>query len=85
MGGSSSVAERQLPKLNVAGSIPVSRSNGFSYYDERRNSRIRCPPSRDGAGFLLVLFIRPRHCFIQSLGCLAWAERTLDFQSNATH
>ena len=26
-GGSSSVAERQLPKLNVAGSIPVSRSN----------------------------------------------------------
>ena len=27
MGGSSSVAERQLPKLNVAGSIPVSRSN----------------------------------------------------------
>ncbi len=27
MGGSSSVAERQLPKLNVAGSIPVSRSS----------------------------------------------------------
>ena len=27
MGGSSSVVERQLPKLNVAGSIPVSRSN----------------------------------------------------------
>jgi len=27
MSGSSSVAERQLPKLNVAGSIPVSRSN----------------------------------------------------------
>ena len=26
MGGSSSVVERQLPKLNVAGSIPVSRS-----------------------------------------------------------
>jgi hypothetical protein len=26
MSGSSSVAERQLPKLNVAGSIPVSRS-----------------------------------------------------------
>ena len=26
-GGSSSVAERQLPKLNVAGSIPVSRSS----------------------------------------------------------
>ena len=25
--GSSSVVERQLPKLNVAGSIPVSRSN----------------------------------------------------------
>ena len=24
--GSSSVVERQLPKLNVAGSIPVSRS-----------------------------------------------------------
>jgi hypothetical protein len=29
MGGSSSVAERQLPKLNVAGSIPVSRSSNF--------------------------------------------------------
>jgi hypothetical protein len=29
-GGSSSVAERQLPKLNVAGSIPVSRSNIIS-------------------------------------------------------
>ena len=29
-GGSSSVAERQLPKLNVAGSIPVSRSNIFN-------------------------------------------------------
>ena len=27
MSGSSSVAERQLPKLNVAGSIPVSRSS----------------------------------------------------------
>ena len=26
-GGSSSVVERQLPKLNVTGSIPVSRSN----------------------------------------------------------
>jgi hypothetical protein len=26
LGGSSSVVERQLPKLNVAGSIPVSRS-----------------------------------------------------------
>ena len=24
------MAERQLPKLNVAGSIPVSRSNNFS-------------------------------------------------------
>jgi hypothetical protein len=30
MGGSSSVAERQLPKLNVAGSIPVSRSRNSS-------------------------------------------------------
>jgi len=30
LGGSSSVAERQLPKLNVAGSIPVSRSNHFN-------------------------------------------------------
>ena len=28
--GSSSVVERQLPKLNVAGSIPVSRSNPIS-------------------------------------------------------
>jgi hypothetical protein len=30
LGGSSSVVERQLPKLNVAGSIPVSRSNPFN-------------------------------------------------------
>jgi hypothetical protein len=30
VGGSSSVAERQLPKLNVAGSIPVSRSKKIS-------------------------------------------------------
>jgi hypothetical protein len=29
-GGSSSVVERQLPKLNVAGSIPVSRSKQIS-------------------------------------------------------
>ena len=31
-GGSSSVVERQLPKLNVAGSIPVSRSNKSTSY-----------------------------------------------------
>jgi hypothetical protein len=29
MSGSSSVVERQLPKLDVAGSIPVSRSKVF--------------------------------------------------------
>jgi hypothetical protein len=29
------VAERQLPKLNVAGSIPVSRSNTFSKHKGR--------------------------------------------------
>ena len=29
-GGSRSVVDRQLPKLNVAGSIPVSRSNQFN-------------------------------------------------------
>ncbi len=33
-GGSSSVAERQLPKLNVAGSIPVSRSIKSMVYEE---------------------------------------------------
>ena len=33
-GGSSSVAERQLPKLNVAGSIPVSRSIKSTTYEE---------------------------------------------------
>ena len=32
-GGSSSVVERQLPKLNVAGSIPVSRSNKMNNLD----------------------------------------------------
>jgi hypothetical protein len=31
LGGSSSAVERQLPKLNVAGSIPVSRSNPFYF------------------------------------------------------
>ncbi len=30
MSGSNSVVECQLPKLNVAGSIPVSRSNRFN-------------------------------------------------------
>ena len=35
-GGSSSVAERQLPKLNVAGSIPVSRSNSHRDAPARR-------------------------------------------------
>ena len=34
VGGSSSVAERQLPKLNVAGSIPVSRSIKSMVYEE---------------------------------------------------
>ena len=29
MGGSNSAVECQLPKLDVAGSIPVSRSNSF--------------------------------------------------------
>jgi hypothetical protein len=37
-GGSSSVAERQLPKLNVAGSIPVSRSIKSTVYAETTNS-----------------------------------------------
>jgi hypothetical protein len=36
-GGSSSVVERQLPKLNVAGSIPVSRSNKVSNLDSHRS------------------------------------------------
>jgi hypothetical protein len=36
--GSSSVAERQLPKLNVAGSIPVSRSIESIVYEEASNS-----------------------------------------------
>ena len=36
-GGSSSVVERQLPKLNVAGSIPVSRSIKSTTYEEARN------------------------------------------------
>src|SRR5215469_7863933 len=31
-GGSSSAVERQLPKLDVAGSIPVSRSIVFNYF-----------------------------------------------------
>jgi hypothetical protein len=52
-GGSSSVAERQLPKLNVAGSIPVSRSRNSSSRtllipDNRlpiRNAGVHvCPP-----------------------------------------
>jgi hypothetical protein len=37
--GSSSVAERQLPKLNVAGSIPVSRSIKFNNFANRENPR----------------------------------------------
>ncbi len=34
--GSSSVAERQLPKLNVAGSIPVSRSTSAQHCEQSR-------------------------------------------------
>ena len=30
------MAERQLPKLNVAGSIPVSRSNNFEIKAKKR-------------------------------------------------
>jgi hypothetical protein len=32
--GSSSVVERQLPKLNVAGSIPVSRSKSPNHLSD---------------------------------------------------
>ena len=42
LSGNSSGVERQLPKLNVAGSIPVSRS--------RSQARVRDP------GFLFVFF-----------------------------
>ena len=35
------MAERQLPKLNVAGSIPVSRSNRINSI--RKHSK-NCPP-----------------------------------------
>jgi hypothetical protein len=38
--GSSSVAERQLPKLNVAGSIPVSRSKKNDSYMQKRRPRL---------------------------------------------
>ena len=31
--GRSSVVERQLPKLNVVGSIPIARSNHYSDYE----------------------------------------------------
>ena len=41
-GGSSSVVERQLPKLNVAGSIPVSRSNQINNLE---NPTKTCAPS----------------------------------------
>ncbi len=33
------MAERQLPKLNVAGSIPVSRSNSLRFPRAPRDSR----------------------------------------------
>lgn len=32
--GCSSVVERQLPKLNVVGSIPITRSNFFNKLDK---------------------------------------------------
>ena len=40
-GGSSSVVERQLPKLNVAGSIPVSRSIAF-LFQVRSKQQLSC-------------------------------------------
>jgi hypothetical protein len=56
-GGSSSVVERQLPKLNVAGSIPVSRSNQFA-----RSRSTVCSsyaPSTSRAPFQLMQRLQP--------------------------
>ena len=36
------MAERQLPKLNVAGSIPVSRSIKSTTYEEATQSLFHC-------------------------------------------
>ncbi len=35
------MAERQLPKLNVAGSIPVSRSNNFEIKAKKNGAEAR--------------------------------------------
>src|SRR6266851_3097344 len=50
--GSSSVAERQLPKLNVAGSIPVSRSRFSPFLSTPRRSpgsKLFCETMQNGA------------------------------------
>jgi hypothetical protein len=39
LGGSSSAVERQLPKLDVAGSIPVSRSTLFSSFSPSNSAK----------------------------------------------
>ena len=42
------MAERQLPKLNVAGSIPVSRSNkSATYYDLKIPTIPLCLPAEN--------------------------------------
>ena len=46
--GSSSAVERQLPKLDVAGSIPVSRSIFLHHTHYRTKPAARRKPDRDG-------------------------------------
>jgi hypothetical protein len=53
------VVERQLPKLDVAGSTPVSRSNSQSVADlleKWGNSDVTCPPEFSDTEPSLVRF-----------------------------
>ncbi len=61
------MVECQLPKLNVAGSIPVSRStfflkkHHFHSLTQALNDRLK-PRSRKGAGFVLDMLNTSKAC-----------------------
>ena len=55
LSGSSSAVERQLPKLDVAGSIPVSRSNYFLFL-------LSAIATRGASVLVVAACAEPRHC-----------------------
>ena len=83
--GRSSVVERQLPKLYVAGSIPAARSRFFKQLKHLASADFAQPEWRVGWAKALIRAFTPvfdglwRRARAKSLGrlsCSAWARRT---------